>query len=166
MKKLLTFALTLSLVCCLASCNTSDNSSKTAELEKRVAELESQISEQPTTTTTTTAAATTTASSQTTTTTTTTTAATTTTKATTTTPETTTTEFPYQVYEVPQTVMVNGRVLLFDSPTDTANLICEVIPGGTFEIIGEINSEWKVALIENRMLYVKNSELEADMLLD
>lgn len=62
--------------------------------------------------------------------------------------------------------MVNGRVLLFDSPADTANLICEVISGGTLEIIGEINSEWKVALIENRMLYVKNSELKADMLLD
>lgn len=73
---------------------------------------------------------------------------------------------PYQVYDVSQTVMVNGRVLLFDSPADTANLICEVISGGTLEIIGEINSEWKVALIENRMLYVKNSELKADMLLD
>lgn len=60
MKKLLTFALTLALVSCLASCNNSNNeSSKTAELEKRVAELESQISEQSTTTTTTTASTTT-----------------------------------------------------------------------------------------------------------
>lgn len=60
MKKLLTFALTLALVSCLASCNNSNNeSSKTAELEKRVADLESQISEQSTTTTTTTASTTT-----------------------------------------------------------------------------------------------------------
>lgn len=59
MKKLLTFALTLSLVSCLASCKDSDESSKTDELEKRVAELESQISEQSTTTTTTTASTTT-----------------------------------------------------------------------------------------------------------
>lgn len=60
MKKIITLALTFSLICCLASCNNSNNeSSKTAELEKRVAELESQISEQSTTTTTTTASTTT-----------------------------------------------------------------------------------------------------------
>lgn len=49
MKKIITLALTFSLICCLASCNNSNNeSSKTAELEKRVADLESQISEQST----------------------------------------------------------------------------------------------------------------------
>lgn len=93
MKKLLTFALTLALVSCLASCNNSNNeSSKTAELEKRVADLESQISEQSTTTTTT--ASTTTKKSTTTSTTTTTKKSTTTSMTTTTattTPETTTT---------------------------------------------------------------------------
>lgn len=56
MKKLLTMLLTLSLACtALTACKDSNESSKTAELEKRVAELESQVSEQSTTTTTTTA---------------------------------------------------------------------------------------------------------------
>lgn len=60
MKKLLTMLLTLSLACtALTACKDSNESSKTAELEKRVAELESQVSEQSTTTTTTTASTTT-----------------------------------------------------------------------------------------------------------
>lgn len=155
MKKLLTFALTLSLVCCLASCNNSDNSSKTAELEKRVAELESQISEQPTTTTTTTAATTTTASSQTTTTSTTTTAATTTPKTTTTTAQTFDTTW-YE-YSYDETVEANYDVILYKAPDKNSEALYEFPAGTQFVVKGRANSDWLAVVIDTEIVFLQSA---------
>ncbi len=161
MKKLISLTLALCLCAALVSCGNSDESSKTAELEKRVAELESQLEEQSTTTTT--AATTTTTSSQTTTTTTektTTTTTTTTTTAATTTPETTTTTaYPYQAYESSQIITVKDLVELYLEPNNNSRIICLVMEGGTIEIVGEVNEEWKAVSIDGRILFVESSTI-------
>lgn len=167
MKKLLTFALTLSLVCCLASCNNSDNESKTAELEKRVAELESQINEQSTTTTTTTSATTTTASSQTTTTTTTekTTTTTTTTTTATTTPETTTTtaqtfDTSYYKYESSQFKVAKYDISLYAAPDKSSEVLYNSEQGAKLEIVGEVDNDWEVALVDQNIVFVEKFALD------
>ncbi len=160
MKKLLTFALTLSLVCCLASCNNSDENSKTAELEKRVAELESQINEQSTTTTTTTSTTTTTASSQTTTTTTTTekTTTTTTTTAATTTPETTTTTtqtFDTSYYAWDETERYNTSVELdlYSAPDKNAKILYTIEPYVILDVCGEVNDAWLAVIYNDQVVF-------------
>jgi hypothetical protein len=149
MKKLLTFALTLSLVSCLASCKDSDESSKTDELEKRVAELESQISEQSTTTTTTTTASTTT----------TTTTEKSTTTSTTTTSATTTTAQAFDTtwyeYSSDETVEANYDVILYKAPDKNSEALYEFPAGTQFVVKGRANSDWLAVVMNDEIVFLQ-----------
>lgn len=155
MKKLITLALTFSFICCLAGCNNSDNeNSKTAELEKRVAELESQISEQSTTTTTTTASTTTTTTTKKSTTT-----STTTTTATTT-PETTTTtaqtfDTTWYEYTSDETVEANYDVILYKAPDKNSEALYEFPAGTQFVVKGRANSDWLAVAMNDEIVFLQ-----------
>ena len=144
MKKIITLALTFSLICCLASCNNSNNeSSKTAELEKRVADLESQISEQSTTTTTT--ASTTTKKSTTT--------STTTTSATTTTAQAFDTTW-YE-YSSDETVEANYDVILYKAPDKNSEALYEFPAGTQFVVKGRANSDWLAVVMNDEIVFLQ-----------
>lgn len=158
MKKLISLTLALFLTACLVSCGNSDESSKTAELEKRVAELESQLEEQSTTTTT--AATTTTTSSQTTTTTTAEKTTTTTTTAATTTPETTTTtaqtfDTSYYKYESSRFKVAKYDISLYAAPDKSSEALYNSTEGAVLEIVGEVNNDWEVALVDGNIVFVE-----------
>lgn len=164
MKKLISLTLALCLTACLVSCGNSDESSKTAALEKRVAELESQLEEQSTTTTT--AATTTTTSSQTTTTTTTEkTTTTTTTTAATTTPETTTTtvqtfDTSYYKYESSRFKVAKYDISLYAAPDKSSEALYNSTEGAVLEIVGEVNNDWEVALVDGNIVFVEKFALD------
>lgn len=165
MKKILTFALTLSLVCCLASCNNSDESSKTAELEKRVAELESQINEQSTTTTTTASTTTTTTAEKTTTTTTTEKTTTTTTNtAATTTPETTTTtqtfDTSYYAWDETEEYITVIELNLYSAPDKNSEILYTVEPNTVFDVCGEVNDDWLAVIHNEKVVFASKWVLQ------
>lgn len=149
MKKIITLALTFSLICCLASCKDSDESSKTDELEKRVAELESQISEQSTTTTTTTTASTTT----------TTTTEKSTTTSTTTTSATTTTAQAFDTtwyeYSSDETVEANYDVILYKAPDKNSEALYEFPAGTQFVVKGRANSDWLAVVMNDEIVFLQ-----------
>ncbi|WP_124099568.1 hypothetical protein [Ruminococcus sp. Marseille-P6503] len=165
MKKLLSLTLALCLCAALVSCGNSDESSKTAELEKRVAELESQL-EQSTTTTTAATTTTTTTSSQTTTTTTTEkTTTTTTTTAATTTPETTTTtvqtfDTSYYKYESSRFKVAKYDISLYAAPDKSSEALYNSTEGAVLEIVGEVNNDWEVALVDGNIVFVEKFALD------
>lgn len=157
MKKLLTFALTLSLVCCLASCNNSNNeSSKTSDSQAAKANAQS------TTTTTTASTTTTTTTTAEKTTTTTTTEKTTTT---TTTPETTTTtaqtfDTSYYKYESSQLKVAKYDISLYAAPDKSSEVLYNSTEGAVLEIIGEANNDWEVALVDENIVFVEKFTLD------
>ena len=151
MKKLLTLLLTLSLACtALTACKDSNESSKTDELEKRVAELESQISEQSTTTTTTTTASTTT---------TTTTVKSTTTSSTTTTSATTTTAQTFDTtwyeYSSDETLEANYDVILYKAPDKNSEALYEFPAGTQFVVKGRANSDWLAVVMNDEIVFLQ-----------
>lgn len=152
MKKILTFALTLSLVCCLASCNNSDDeSSKTSDSQA------AKTNTQSTTTTTTASTTTTTTTTAEKTTTTTTTEKTTTT---TTTPETTTTtaqtfDTSYYKYESSQLKVAKYDISLYAAPDKSSEVLYNSTEGAVLEIIGEANNDWEVALVDGNIVFVE-----------
>lgn len=141
MKKLLTFALTLALVSCLASCNNSNNeSSKTAELEKRVAELESQISEQSTTTTTTTASTTNT----------------TTTTVIQTSAEITKTDnisTEYTKWGEMRQYTTSIDLDLHVAPDKNSAVVCTIKPYTYLNICGEVNDNWLAVMFNDQVVF-------------
>lgn len=150
MKKILTFALTLSLVCCLASCNNSDDeSSKTSDSQAAKTNTQSTTT---TTTASTTTTTTTTAEKTTTTTTTTTTTATTT-------PETTTTaqtfDTSYYKYESSQLKVAKYDISLYAAPDKSSEVLYNSTEGAVLEIIGEANNDWEVALVDGNIVFVE-----------
>lgn len=161
MKKLLTFALTFSLVCCLASCNNSDDeSSKTSDSQAAKANAQSTTTTttaSTTTTTTTTSATTTTASSQTTTTTTTEKTTTTTTTAATTTPETTTTAqtFDTSYYAWDETERYNTSIELdlYSAPDKNSEILYTVKPNTVFDVCGEVNDDWLAVIYNDQVVF-------------
>lgn len=162
MKKLLSLTLALCLTAGMTACGNSDESSKTAELEKRVAELESQLEQS---TTTTTAATTTTTSSQTTTTTTTEKTTTTTTTAATTTPETTTTteqtfDTSYYKYESSRFKVAKYDISLYAAPDKSSEALYNSTEGAVLEIVGEVNNDWEVALVDGNIVFVEKFALD------
>lgn len=160
MKKLITLALTFSLICCLASCNNSDNeSSKISGLEKRVAELESQISEQSTTTTTTTASTTntTTTTKKSTTTSTTTTTATTTPETTTTTAQTFDTT--WYSFNAPEQLIATRSGELYAAPDKNSKILYTFEEGATFDVHGYANMDWLAVYIDDTIVFAENFKL-------
>ena len=142
MKKLLSLTLALCLCAALVSCGNSDESSKTAELEKRVAELESQL-EQSTTTTT----------------------AATTTTVVTTTPETTTTtaqtfDTSYYEYESSLFRVTKYDIDLYAAPDKNSEVLYSIKNGTVLEVIGEVDNDWEAVLINNNIVFVEKVTLD------
>lgn len=140
MKKLLTMLLTLSLACtALTACKDRDKSSKTAELEKRVADLESQISKQLTTTTTTSI-------------------------ATTTVPNTTTTiktfSTDYYAYDSSLYRITKYDIDLYAAPNKQSEVLYSLKKGTALEIIGEVDSDWEVALVDGNIVFIEKFTLD------
>lgn len=156
MKKLISLTLALCLTAGMTACGNSDESSKTAELEKRVAELESQLEEQSTTTTT--AATTTTTSSQTTTTTTTEKTTTTTTTAATTTPETTTTtaqtfDTSYSAWEQTERYNTSIELDLYAAPDRNAEILYTIEPFIVLDVCGKVNDDWLAIIYNDQVVF-------------
>lgn len=142
MKKIITLALTFSLICCLSSCNNSNNeSSKTAELEKRVADLESQIGEQSTTTTTTTASTTNT--------------------TTTTTVIQTSTEITksdnisteYTKWDEMRQYTTSIDLDLHVAPDKNSAVVCTIKPYTYLNICGEVNDNWLAVMFNDQVVF-------------
>lgn len=160
MKKLLTMLLTLSLACtALTACKDSNESSKTAELEKRVAELESQVSEQSTTTTTTTANTTntTTTTKKSTTTSMTTTTATTTPETTTTTAQTFDTT--WYSFNAPEQLIATRSGELYAAPDKNSKVLYTFEEGATFDVHGYANMDWLAVYIDDTIVFAENFKL-------
>lgn len=155
MKKTLTFALTLSLVCCLASCNNSDNeSSKTSDSQAAKANEQSIT----TTTTASTTTTTTTTAEKTTTTTTTTTTATTTPQTTTTTTQTFDTS--YYKYESSQLKVAKYDISLYAAPDKSSEVLYNLTEGAVIEVIGEVDNDWETVLIDENIVFVEKFTLD------
>lgn len=143
MKKLISLTLALFLCAGMTACGNSDESSKTAALEKRVAELESQLEEQSTTTTT----------------------AATTTTAVTTTPETTTTtaqtfDTSYYEYESSLFRVTKYDIDLYAAPDKNSEVLYSIKNGTVLEVIGEVDNDWEAVLINNNIVFVEKFTLD------